>query len=74
MMKPDKYTTSIDRLLRQIAELERCLSDCNNPQDEARIRRHLRTCHERFEQLIPFQFKLELHRICRAVGIRHDFI
>ncbi|MDX2286761.1 MAG: hypothetical protein NW241_21525 [Bacteroidia bacterium] len=71
---PDKYHHTIDQLLREIPELERCLERAQDARTRHALRRTLTTRLKRLDHLIPFQFRLELHRLCESSGVRGQFL
>lgn len=73
-MERDRYRTEIERLLRDIPELERTLS-ASPPEDErVSCERSLKMRRKRFEHLIPYRFRLELRRLCQQAGVEGDFM
>lgn len=73
-MEPDRYFDNIERLLRQIPELERNLSLAQEEKARINIERSLKNRRKRFEHLIPYQFRRQLRNLCRDAGVRGDFM
>ena len=73
-MEPDKYHNTIERLLRQIPELERNLSMAQEEKTRINLERSLKLRRKRFEHLIPYQFRRQLRNLCRDAGVRGDFM
>lgn len=73
-MKADRYQSEIERLLRDIPELERALSACLPEAERISCERSLKMRRKRFEHLIPYRFRRELCQICRQAGVEANFM
>ena len=73
-MAHDPYLRSIENLLRSISQLERKLSASQVESERQKIRKALRNRQKRLELLIPFQFRLQLHNLCKEVGVKTDLV
>lgn len=65
---------AIESLLRSIPELERNLCTTEEENRKRNLQRSLRNREKRFDHLIPFRFRLQLHNICKDVGIKTDLL
>jgi hypothetical protein len=73
-MEADKYRSEIERLLRDIPELERILLACLPERERISCERSLKMRTKRFEHMIPYRFRLELRTICQQAGVKGDFM
>ncbi|MEL7535213.1 MAG: hypothetical protein AAFN10_28200 [Bacteroidota bacterium] len=73
-MKHDPHLSAIEDLLRSIPELERNLSSTEEENQRRLILRSLRNREKRFDHLIPFRFRLQIHNICKELGIKTDLL
>lgn len=71
-MNVDKYIQSIDKLLKEIAELERNLSVAEG-EHKFFIQRSLKNRKRRFEHLIPYKFRQQLKNLCKKAGVVGEF-
>ena len=70
----DRYHREIERLLRDIPELERCVSTTDAEERRISFERSLKVRRKRFERLIPYRFRLQLRNVCKQVGVQGDFM
>lgn len=73
-MKQDPHLLAIENLLRSIPELERNLSTTEEENQKRTLQRSLRNREKRFDHLIPFRFRLQIHNICKDLGIKTDLL
>ncbi|RMG67839.1 MAG: hypothetical protein D6722_12555 [Bacteroidetes bacterium] len=73
-MKDDRYIQAIEEVLRQMAELERHLSEASGEGERQRLTRALRLREKRLERMTPFQFRLQLRNLCLKAGVQGNFL
>lgn len=73
-METNRHHAEIERLLRDMSELERNLSCCLPEDERISCERSLKMRRKRFEHLIPYRFRLKLRNLCQQAGVDGNFI
>lgn len=72
-MLPEDYAHTIDKVLREIPQLERTLKVSHCPDEQKKVERSLKQRVKKLERLISYQHRKSLRQICTELGIICDF-